>query len=343
MSLKGVLLRSLSIRTWRVDIYNLTAYAYGAQKAVESIQTQATVNYVEANQLLYTAATVSQGFPQSWGLRRISTRALPLPDNYTYPARPGADTTVYVLDTGILTTHPDFGGRAVMGHDAIGEGLTDYHGHGTHVASIIGGIEYGVAKNANLVGVKVLNRYGFSSSASTLAGLSWAVENCATLPIKRCVINLSLSSIPGTPVSRALNDAIDRAFAAGIVVVVAAGNENVDTNTKSLASASKAFVIGAIDQTDAKSSYSNFGTTVTNSAPGTDIKAASQCWGTAQPPCYSIFSGTSTAAAHASGVVALVWSQFSRLATPSGVITKVNQLSSPMANAVPRLVFSAFG
>jgi Subtilisin-like serine proteases len=100
----------------------------------------------------------------SWGLDRIDQKALPLNNSYTYP-NTGAGVHVYGIDTGILYSHTDFGGRASKGFDAItpGGNAVDCHGHGTHTATTIAGTKYGVAKTATVVGVRVLDCGGSGS------------------------------------------------------------------------------------------------------------------------------------------------------------------------------------
>lgn len=342
-TLRAVIRRQLTMGQMNVDIVDLTGYSGGAGAAANLLAVKPVVSYVDPDQLMVAAAIINQPFPTAWGLRRISSRTLPVVVNYSYPDTAGADTSVFILDTGVHERHAELIPRATFGVDFTGEGGADRNGHGTHVAGTIAGTSTGVAKRARIISVKVLNSRGIFSSSASIAGVMWAVNNCTTLALKRCVINMSLSTVPGASVSRALNDVVDRAHALGVVVVVAAGNDNVDVSTKSPAGATTAFVVNGIDKFDRPLELNNFGVNVKNSAPGDGIFSSYICARTEQPPCYELRSGTSMAAAHVSGVTALVWTHFaSQLTTAQSVIDKVNELSSPIANQVPRVVFSAF-
>ena len=176
--------------------------------------------------------------------------ALPLNKTCDSGTRTGKGVTAYVLDTGVRRTHTEFGGRVTIGTDTVDAVTSDYgNGHGTHVAGLLGGSSYGVAKAVKIVSVKVLNCSGSGSTQSPIAGLSWIVN--AHLAGAPAVANLSL----GGAKSVAVNDAIDN----GITVVVAAGNDNTDVLTTSAASAAGAITVGATDSTDVKASYSNSG------------------------------------------------------------------------------------
>lgn len=238
-------------------------------------------------------ASDTQSPTPSWGLDRVDQRDLPLSSSFTYGST-GAGVDAYVVDTGILTTHPDFGGRAIHGRDTVSNDndATDCNGHGTHVAGTIGGTRYGVAKAATLIGVRVLDCNGSGSTAGVIAGLDWVVaHHQAGDP---AVANMSL----GGSASATLDDAVRRVIADGVTMAVAAGNENTDSCTKSPARTAEALTVAASDRNDARASFSNRGTCVDLFAPGVDITSAWLANGT------NTISGTSMATPHVAGVAA---------------------------------------
>jgi len=238
-------------------------------------------------------ASDTQSPTPSWGLDRVDQRNLPGSNSFTYSST-GAGVDAYVVDTGILTTHPDFGGRAVHGTDTVDgdTNATDCNGHGTHVAGTIGGTNHGIAKQARLVGVRVLDCNGSGTTAGVIAGLDWVVaHHQAGRP---AVANMSL----GGGASAALDDAVRRVIADGVTMAVAAGNENADACSKSPARTAEALTVAASDRNDARASFSNRGTCVDLFAPGVDITSAWLNNGT------STISGTSMASPHVAGVAA---------------------------------------
>ena len=228
----------------------------------------------------------------TWGLDRIDQRALPLDQLYTF-ANTAAGVNVYIIDTGIRTTHGEFTGRATWGTNQVDELDSDCHGHGTHVAGIVGGETYGVAKEAALIAVKVLDCAGSGTYFSVLGGIDWVAANKQA----PAVANLSL----GGDYSAAINQAVANAVASGIAMVVAAGNEAVDACTRSPSAEPSAITVGASTDADAGAYFTNYGACVDLFAPGHNILSASADSDTATVT----WSGTSMAAPHVAGTIAL--------------------------------------
>jgi subtilisin family serine protease len=264
----------------------------------KKLEADPSVAYVEQNRVM-TASDTQSPVP-SWGLDRIDQAGLPLDDSYTYESS-GSGVTAYIVDTGILTTHEDFGGRAVSGTDTVDgdDDATDCAGHGTHVAGTVGGSAYGVAKDVSLVAVRVLDCGGSGSFDGVIAGIDWVTaDHQAGEP---AVANMSL----GGGFSQAVNDAVSAAVADGVTFALAAGNDSgADACDGSPSSTPEAITVGATEDTDARASYSNIGTCVDIFAPGSGITSA---WYTGDTDSNTI-SGTSMATPHVAGAAALVLS-----------------------------------
>lgn len=247
------------------------------------------VKFVEEDGVV--TADVTQSNPP-WGLDRIDQRNRPLSATYTYNFT-GAGVRAYVIDTGILTSHTQFGGRASNVFDALGGNGQDCNGHGTHVAGTIGGSTYGVAKSSLPRGVRVLNCSGSGTNSGVIAGVDWVRNNF----IAPAVANMSL----GGGVSSALDTAVNNLANAGVPIAVAAGNSNADACNSSPARAANAITVGATTTTDTRASFSNFGPCLDIFAPGQGILSA---WFSSTTATATL-SGTSMASPHVAGVAAL--------------------------------------
>lgn len=230
----------------------------------------------------------------TWGLGSISARARGA-TSYIYDSTAGAGTYSYIVDTGIRTTHADFGGRATFGYNAVNTDNADNLGHGTHVAGTVGGTTYGVAKKTNLIGVKVFE--GTTGSASVvISGFEWAVRDIVNKGrTNSAVINMSL----GGPGSTTWDAAITAAWNSGVLSVVAAGNENVLASTRSPARSAEVLAVGNIQTNDVRAPTSNFGPAVDIWAAGTDVVSA---WFESDSSIATL-TGTSMASPHVAGLV----------------------------------------
>ena len=282
---------------------------------IEAMKKNPHVLSVESDTIVNIDAT-TQSNPD-WGLDRIDQKALPLNSTYSY-LQTGSGTTAYIVDTGILSSHQEFSGRVLSGYTAIsdGNGTTDCNGHGTHVAGTVGGTTYGVAKNVNLVPIRILGCDGSGASSNVIAGLDWILKNGK----KPAVVNISL----GGATSSSLDSAVENLYNNGYVMVVAAGNSNTDACTSSPARVSKAITVAATDNTDTRASYSNYGSCVDIFAPGSQINSSWIGSNTAT----KILNGTSMATPHVAGVVAEML-QSTPTASPQTISTNLlNQASS---------------
>lgn len=270
---------------------------------VESIEQDATVSL---NETLINPPLQQPN--ATWGLDRIDQTSLPLNAAYNYQYT-GAGVYAFVIDTGIRPSHVDLAGRVSAGFTAIadGNGSTDCNGHGTHVAGSVGGSAWGVAKGVSLVPVRVLDCAGSGTNSGVIAGVDWVAGQTALRP---AVANMSL----GGGLSSVLNASVAAAVAKGVTMVVAAGNSNANACNSSPASEPSAITVGATTSTDARASYSNYGSCLDIFAPGSGITSA---WYSADTAINTI-SGTSMASPHVAGAAALALAANGQ-ATPSEV------------------------
>jgi subtilisin family serine protease len=258
-----------------------------SDEQVAALREDSRVAAIEQDRVVTASATQTNA---TWGLDRIDQRTRPLSTTYTYNSTaPGV--YAYVVDTGIYTSHSNFGGRAANVYDALGGNGQDCNGHGTHVAGTIGSATYGVAKSVRLRGVRVLNCSGSGSTSGIVAALNWLRTNAA----RPAVANMSL----GGGYSSTLNSAATNLANSGVFLAVAAGNENQNACNVSPASASAVFTTASSTSSDAKSSFSNWGSCVEAYAPGSSITSTWNNGG------YATISGTSMASPHVAGVAAL--------------------------------------
>jgi len=308
----GDVARAHGVQPDFVYTHAITGFAGAMSEAARSgLLRDARVTRVEPDGIAHTTGTQ---LGATWGLDRIDQRALPLSTTFTAGAT-GAGVTAYIIDTGIEITHADFGGRASVLTDKVGDGKNgiDCNGHGTHVAGTVGGAAWGVAKSVTLKAVRVLSCSGSGSWSGIIAGIDAVVaDHAAGTP---AVSNMSL----GGSANSSVDAAVGRMITDGIASAVAAGNGNFigiaqDACKYSPARVAAAMTIGATDMNDTKTSWSNYGSCVDWFAPGNGITSAWLNNGT------NTISGTSMASPHTAGVAAL-YLQLNPAASPASVRT----------------------
>ncbi|GAA4790083.1 S8 family peptidase [Streptomyces ziwulingensis] len=316
-------------RTFKSALNGYTATLSATE--AERLAADPAVAAVEQDQRVSIADTTQSNAP--WGLDRIDQTSLPLSGTYTYPDSAGTGVTAYVIDTGVRITHQQISGRAGYGYDAVDGDTTaaDGNGHGTHVATTIAGTTYGVAKKARIVAVRVLDNAGSGTTAGVIAGIDWVTANHSG----PSVANLSL----GGGASTTLDTAVRNSITSGVTYAVAAGNSNANASSYSPARVTQAITVGATTSTDARASYSNYGSVLDLFAPGSSITAG---WYTSDTATNTI-SGTSMATPHVAGAAAVYLAGHTS-ATPAQVSSALvagattNKVTSPGTSSPNRLL-----
>ncbi|KAI1104796.1 oryzin precursor [Jackrogersella minutella] len=305
-------------RRWSIGSWNAYSCAMDGDTLAQ-INSDDAVELVEPDSPITLEKHITQE-NAPWGLGAISHREINHTD-YVYDSRAGRGTYAYIIDTGLLTTHEEFEGRAALGYNAVDGPFVDDMGHGTHVAGTIGGKTYGVAKKANLVSVKIFTG-GRSSMSDLLDGFNWAVGNI-TGENRQQVSVISISA--GGEAREAVNRAVEEAYKQGVLTVVAAGNSDQDVQFFSPASAPSAITVGSISRGDSRSLFSNWGELVDIFAPGERIQSA---WIRNSTDTNSL-SGTSMSTPHISGLILYLKSIIPyRMKNPADSVKELQQLAT---------------
>jgi subtilisin family serine protease len=305
------------LNSWTVGNTFKALHVKTSSSAINFLRTHPDVEFIEENQVVSLASFASANADSSsssacqtqnnaiWNLQRVNAHPISGMDGKYAYAHEASEVDAYIIDTGILTTHQEFAGRAIWGANYADTKDTDCNGHGTHVAGTVGGSTVGIARGVTLIAVKVLDCGGSGTTSGVVSGIQWAGEN-ARKRGRKSVANMSL----GGGYSATLNRAVAAVVDAGVPFAVAAGNEDQNACNTSPASEAKAITVGATYYSgnyaqDIRASFSNWGTCVDILAPGQSIKSA---W-IGSNSAYNTISGTSMASPHVCGVAALLFGE----------------------------------
>lgn len=310
--------------------YNTVAYSVRlTERGVERMLAHSDVLYIEEDHTVSIDDCVTQTDSVDWGTARANHVNFTKTSTYTYDYTTGAtgkDINAYIIDTGIYCENNDLNG--VTGIKRVGSctfgfssvtnffGIvdeTDGNGHGTHCAGTVAGQTWGIAKEANLIAVKVLGDNGSGSMSGVIDGIDWVAEDAANSG-KKSVANMSL----GGSKSQTQNDAVAALVDSGVTVAVAAGNDNSNACDYSPASEPRAITVAATDINNARASYSNYGPCVDIFGPGSSITSS---W-IGKPSATKTISGTSMASPQVAGTAAKVLSANPNL-TPDQVAARL--------------------
>ncbi|PRT53923.1 Sexual differentiation process putative subtilase-type proteinase isp6 [Wickerhamiella sorbophila] len=254
-----------------------------------------------------------------WGLARLSHKDYVYDktannlysdeNSFVYESRTAATPTVYVLDTGVLVQHQELGGRARWGNNFVDSTLSDGNGHGTHIAGLVAGSTVGVARNAQIIAVKVLNEKRVGSISNFVKAIDWVLQDVRDNNRQNVIINYSAVGDPDDTRAAAINKATN----AGLLVVVAAGNNGKQVcnyGPAGEASQNSGLIsVMALNWTNTPASFSNWGSCGSVYAPGVDVYSIRPDSTTS----YGYMSGTSNAAGYVSGLAAYLWSLYPQI------------------------------
>ncbi|KAF5352594.1 hypothetical protein D9756_006339 [Leucocoprinus leucothites] len=308
---------------------------------VEKLRANPDVETITEDGVMHTFVTETNA---PWGLSRLSSSSKlsnqdtsALTYSYTYDSSAGAGVDIYIVDTGVFTSHSQFGGRASWGATFGGYADADGNGHGTHCAGTAAGSQFGVAKSANIIAVKVLSDQGSGAVSDIVSGLNF-VANRASSTGRPSIVSMSLGGSASTSLDNAVTSVRvpsplpshtptyihppNKLTSAGVHVAVAAGNSNTDAGTTSPARATSAVTVGASTIADARASFSNFGSVVDVFAPGQNIISS---WIGSTTATNNI-SGTSMATPHIAGLIAYLIGLQGNV-SPAAMSSKIQSLS----------------
>lgn len=274
------------------NFQKLALVCFAEEKAKEAIAKIRTMEHIEYYEMDSKVRIMQVQKDAPWGLWRISRSYNKSNSGFVF-GKTGNGVNVYILDSGVDSSHVELRGRVKYGANLVDSSNADCAGHGTQVASIVAGKNIGVAKLASIVSVKILDCDGEGTNSDLIEALHWVIKNHK----KPAVINLSV----GGPPSELIDEAVRKAILAGIPVVVAAGNSKEDACTQSPSNVLQAITVGASNQADERARFSNFGRCVDIFAPGVGVLCASST--NQAHNGYTFSSGTSMAAPFVTGVI----------------------------------------